>query len=74
MTNVQSPPGLLNIFEVLNKVGIGPVSLEVSAEVGKTLLDYGTIHTIIDAYNTNVLERFLKEKRYPIKTRTMDKE
>jgi len=67
MTNVQSPPGLLNIFEVLNKVGIGPVSLEVSAEVGKTLSDYGTIHTIIDAYDTNVLEGFLKEKRYPIK-------
>lgn len=33
MANVQSPPGLLNIFGVLDKVGIGPVSLEVSAEV-----------------------------------------
>lgn len=71
MVNVQSPPGLLNIFEVLNEVGIGPVSLEVSAEVDKTCSgkgdDYGTIHMMVDAYDVKVLERFLKEKRYPVK-------
>jgi hypothetical protein len=72
MANIQSPPGLLNIFEVLNRVGIGPASLEVSVEVDKTRSDYedgnyGTIHTLIDAHDINVLERFLKEKRYPIK-------
>jgi len=40
MANIQSQPGLLNIFEVLNKIGIGPVSLEVSVEVDKTRSDY----------------------------------
>lgn len=72
MANVQSPTGLLNIFEVLNKVGIGPVSLAVSVEGDKPRSDNegsdsSTIHAIIDAYDIHVLEHFLKEKRYPVK-------
>ena len=71
MANVQSPPGLLNIFEVLNEIGIGPVSLSVSIETDKTRPDYednnsSTIHTIMDAYAINVLEYLLNEKKYPV--------
>lgn len=72
MANVQSPPGLLNIFEVLNKVSIGPISLEVSAEIDKThsgyeYNDYGTIHTLIDTHSIKIQEHFLEEKKYPVK-------
>ena len=72
MANIQSPPDILNIFEVLNEVGIGPVSLEVSAEIDKTCSDnetndYGRIHTLIDAHNIKILEHFLNEKKYPFK-------
>jgi hypothetical protein len=71
MANVQSPFELLNIFEVLNKIGIGPVSLEVSAEVDKARSDYkdddySTIHTIVDTCDIKVLEYFLNEKKYPV--------
>jgi len=71
MANVQSPSGLLNIFEVLNKVGIGPVSLEISVEVDKMCSDYkgddySIIHTIVDTCDIKVLEHFLNEKKYPV--------
>jgi len=71
MANIQSPPGLLNIFEVLREVGIGPVSLEVSVEVDKACSgyednDYGTIHTITDTCNIRILEYFLNQKKYPV--------
>jgi len=40
MANVQSSLGSLNVFEVLNKIGIGLVLLEVSVEVDKILSGY----------------------------------
>lgn len=72
MANIQSPPRLLNIFEVLHTIGIGPVSLEVAVEVDKIRSNDGgdvedATHTIIDAYDLYTLEIFLREKRYPVK-------
>ena len=72
MANIKSPTGLLNIFEVLNKIGIGPASLNISVEVNKLHSNYkdndsSIIHTMVDAYDINELEHFLNEKRYPVK-------
>ena len=72
MANVQSPPGLLNIFEVLNEISIGPVSLKVSTEIDKICSgyednSYATVHTLIDTHSIKILEHSLKEKKYPAK-------
>ena len=70
MASVQSPPGMLNIFELFIALKIAPITLRVSEEIyiarsNQEADDYCTIFTIIDTPDASRLEYLFKEKLYP---------
>ena len=74
MTNVQSPPGLLNIFGFLEEIGILPINLHVYPEepeemdknnTDHVLKDHFKIYTIFDLPDSWVLDHFHQANKYP---------
>ena len=61
MANVQSPPGLLNVYEVLNAIGIHKLNKEIKArgfstenqsQLKNPKDDYRMKYTLYDAHTT----------------------
>ena len=70
MANVQSPPGFLNIFELLNEIGIAPIALEMYEDVDKNdpgyaTGDYCTLYTMFDFHDVWVLDHYYEMNKYP---------
>ena len=71
MTNVQSPPGLLNIYQLLATIGCTYIPVQGFALINKT--DHGydakqTTYTIFDIDRVETLRFFLDRFIFPFKT------